>query len=91
MLGNWELIEETYITSTKHMFREIRQENETIYRYFYETKKNFVQFLKRPDLKQTLVTDWQKSYNEFPEDIRNDDEAKCELHQRVDVRCLFEY
>jgi len=69
------------------VFRAIRLENETIYRYFYETRKNFVHFLKRPDKKQYFVTDWQKSYNDFPEDMRNDDDAKCELHQRVDDLC----
>ena len=29
-----------------------------------------------------------QDFNNFPEDMRNDDEAKAELHQRVDVRNL---
>ncbi|XP_057298976.1 sperm flagellar protein 2-like isoform X2 [Hydractinia symbiolongicarpus] len=87
LLNNWDIVEETYIASCKHTFRKIRHENEAIYRYFYTTRKNFVEFLQRPDEKQIYVSQWQKEYNDFPHDMRSDENAKAELHQRVDDLC----
>lgn len=41
-------------------------------------------YLRRPDNKQVYISQWQKEYNEIPDDMREDEETKAELHQRVD-------
>ncbi|XP_066936728.1 sperm flagellar protein 2-like isoform X2 [Clytia hemisphaerica] len=87
LLSNWENIEDIYIKSCKHIFRSIRHENENVLQYFYRTRKSYIEFLQRPDAKQIFVSEWQKDYNAFPEDIRGDEEVKAELHQRVEDLC----
>ena len=41
LANRWENLEETYIDTSKNVFREIRQERELIYRYFYGTRYNY--------------------------------------------------
>ncbi|KAK7503972.1 hypothetical protein BaRGS_00004704, partial [Batillaria attramentaria] len=47
-------------------------------------QKDFLAYLRRPDHKQEFVTQWQKDYNMVPDDMREDEETRAELHQRVD-------
>ncbi len=49
-------------------------------------RENFRQHLQKPDLKQEFVSAWQRDYNSVPDNIREDEETKGELHQRLDVR-----
>lgn len=84
LADHWEHIENTYIKNGKFVFRKIRDERENIYRYFYQIRKDFLAYLQRPDHKQEFVSQFQKEYNETPDDMRDDDETKMELHQRVD-------
>ncbi|KAL5265353.1 hypothetical protein ACHWQZ_G006182 [Mnemiopsis leidyi] len=84
LFPQWELVEDSYLKLCKHTFKKIREERETIIRYFYSTKKNFLVFLQRPDNKQTFVTSWVKNYNSVAEDMREDVEMKAELHQTVE-------
>ncbi|XP_069125844.1 sperm flagellar protein 2-like isoform X2 [Argopecten irradians] len=80
----WESTEQTYVKNSKHVFRKEREERENIYRYFYQIRKDFLSYLRRPDNKQVYEAQWQKDYNEVPDDMRDDEETKMELHQRVD-------
>nr|XP_022317151.1 sperm flagellar protein 2-like isoform X9 [Crassostrea virginica] len=80
----WENVEQTYVGNSKHVFRKLRDERENIYRYFFQIKKDYLSYLRRPDNKQVYVNQWQKEYNEVPDDMRDDEETKAELHQRVD-------
>ncbi|XP_072172673.1 sperm flagellar protein 2-like [Diadema setosum] len=80
---HWDNTEATYLGSSKHVFRNIRHEREDIYHYFYRIRRNFESYLRRPDGKQEFVSMWQQEYNEIAEDMRDDDETKAELHQRV--------
>lgn len=50
---------------------------------FREEYKNY---LRRPDQKQQLVSQWQKDFNSIFDDMREDGETKAELHLRLDVR-----
>jgi len=84
LFPQWELVQDSYLKLCKHTFKKIREERETIIRYFYSTKKNFLVFLQRPDNKQTFVTSWVKNYNSVAEDMREDVEMKAELHQTVE-------
>lgn len=49
------------------------------------SREEFKQFLERPDLKQELVSQWQKDYNSIPDDLRKNEETKAELNHRLDV------
>nr|CAB3266528.1 sperm flagellar protein 2-like [Phallusia mammillata] len=80
----WENAEFQYLKNTKFIFRAIRNEREDIIRYMYEVRKDFREHLRRPDHKQAFVTPWQQDYNEIPDDLRDDEETKAELHQRLD-------
>ncbi|XP_053393746.1 sperm flagellar protein 2-like isoform X2 [Mercenaria mercenaria] len=84
LADHWEHVENMYIKNGKFVFRKIRDERENIYRYFYQIRKDFLAYLRRPDHKQEFVSQFQKEYNEIPDDMRDDDETKMELHQRVD-------
>lgn len=52
---HWDVIENTYINSSKFVFRRIRNEREQIIRYFFSIKSNFKEYLRRPDTKQIEV------------------------------------
>ncbi|XP_038067047.1 sperm flagellar protein 2-like isoform X1 [Patiria miniata] len=80
---HWENTEATYVASAKHVFHNIRDERENIYHYFYKVRRDFEDYLRRPDGKQEFLAAWQQEYNEIAEDMRDDDETKSELHQRV--------
>ncbi|XP_022100241.1 sperm flagellar protein 2-like isoform X2 [Acanthaster planci] len=80
---HWENTEATYVASSKHVFHNIRDERENIYHYFYKVRRDFEEYLRRPDSKQEFLAAWQQEYNEIAEDMRDDDETKSELHQRV--------
>jgi len=34
----WEDIEKVYVTNSKYVFRKVRDERESIYRYFYQIR-----------------------------------------------------
>ena len=55
LCDHWDVIENTYIDSSKFVFRKIRNEREQIIRYFFSIKSNFKEYLKRPDTKQIEV------------------------------------
>lgn len=51
-------------------------------------REEYKHYLRRPDLKQELVSQWQKDFNSIPDDMREDEETKAELHLRLDVRTI---
>jgi len=53
---------------------------------FWFHRERYKHFLQRPDLKQELVSKWQKDFNNIPDDMREDEDTKAELHLRLDVR-----
>ena len=46
----------------------------------------FLEYLKRPDHKQELLSQWQRDFNSLPLHLRREDAMKAELHCTVDVR-----
>ncbi|XP_071117594.1 sperm flagellar protein 2-like [Haliotis cracherodii] len=84
LASHWETVEKSYVLNSKHVFRNIRDERERIYRYFYQIRKDYMAYLRRPDHKQEFISQWQKEYNEVPDDMREDEETRAELHQTVD-------
>ena len=60
LCDHWDVIEGTYVNGSKHVFRKIRGEREQIIRYFFNSKTNFKQYLRRPDTKQLDVDSFIK-------------------------------
>ncbi|NXJ83669.1 SPEF2 protein, partial [Trogon melanurus] len=86
----WEMIESTYMNSTKTILRCLRDEQHSMIYYLADIRKKFQDYLKCPDLKQEFVSQWQSDFNSMADDLRADEETKAELHQRVtDLRDLL--
>ncbi|KAH6574351.1 hypothetical protein BASA62_002468 [Batrachochytrium salamandrivorans] len=84
MMDQWATLESTYTYTLKFAFRSLRQEHDSILRYFFDIRTLFKKFLERPDLKQDLLDTSQVEYNSIEDDLRSDPETKAELHQRVE-------
>ncbi|RXN37637.1 sperm flagellar 2 [Labeo rohita] len=80
----WENICNSYVINVKTVMQNLRGERELIIHHLYNIRENFRQFLQKPDLKQEFVSTWQRDYNSVPDSIREDEETKGELHQRLD-------
>uniref|UniRef100_A0A674CNV3 Sperm flagellar 2 n=1 Tax=Salmo trutta TaxID=8032 RepID=A0A674CNV3_SALTR len=76
----WENVCNSYVTNVKAVMQNLRRERILIIHHLEE----FKQYLQRPDLKQEFVSQWQQNYNSIPKDMRDDEETKAELHQRLD-------
>ncbi|KAG9354954.1 hypothetical protein JZ751_001667, partial [Albula glossodonta] len=88
----WENVCSSYVANIKTVMQNLRSERDLIITHLYNIREDFKQYLKRPDHKQEFVSQWQDDYNTIPEDMRNDDETKAELHQRLDDlrECLWD-
>ncbi|CAF2636731.1 unnamed protein product [Rotaria sp. Silwood2] len=80
----YDAVESNYIDACKIVFRNIRFERSHLVDHFYNAKVNFKIFLDRPDAKQEYVDIFVKEFNALPDDARDDEEFKQELHQRVE-------
>ncbi|KAK7163991.1 hypothetical protein R3I94_002650 [Phoxinus phoxinus] len=80
----WETVCISYVTNVKTVMQNLRGERELIIHNLYNIRENFRQYLQKPDLKQEFVCAWQRDYNSVPNNIREDEETKGELHQRLD-------
>ncbi|XP_032848159.2 sperm flagellar protein 2 isoform X3 [Tyto alba] len=86
----WEMVENAYMNTIKTILRCLRDEQHTVIDYLADIRKKFQGYLKRPDLKQEFVSQWQSDFNSIADDLREDEETKAELHQRVtDLRDLL--
>ncbi|XP_057687552.1 sperm flagellar protein 2 isoform X2 [Corythoichthys intestinalis] len=80
----WEAICDCYVSSVKSVMQELRLERTVIDQQLYDIREEFKHYLARPDLKQELVSQWQKDYNSIPDDLRKNEETKAELNHRLD-------
>ncbi|KAK9975283.1 hypothetical protein ABG768_023336 [Culter alburnus] len=80
----WENVCNSYVTNVKTVMQNLRGERELIIHHLYNIRENFRQYLQKPDLKQEFVSVWQRDYNSVPDNVREDEETKGELHQRLD-------
>lgn len=62
LCDHWDVVEIGFINGVKFVFRKIRKEREQIIRYLFEIKKNFFEFLTRPDTKQIETENFVKVY-----------------------------
>ncbi|NWX45935.1 SPEF2 protein, partial [Steatornis caripensis] len=79
----WEMIQNTYVNTIKTILRCLRDEQHSVIYYLADIRKNFQDYLGHPDLKQEFVSQWQSDFNSIADDLREDEETKAELHQRV--------
>ncbi|NXY42038.1 SPEF2 protein, partial [Ceuthmochares aereus] len=79
----WEMVENAYVNTIKTILRCLRDEQHSIISYLADIRKKFQDYLKCPDLKQEFVSQWQTDFNSIADDLREDEETKEELHQRV--------
>ncbi|XP_069737279.1 sperm flagellar protein 2 [Phaenicophaeus curvirostris] len=79
----WEIVENAYVNTIKTVLRCLRDEQHSIISYLADIRKKFQVYLKCPDLKQEFVSQWQTDFNSIADDLREDEETKEELHQRV--------
>ncbi|XP_056369286.1 sperm flagellar protein 2 [Oenanthe melanoleuca] len=86
----WEMVESTYMNTIKTVLRCLRDEQYSIIHYTADIRKKFKDYLKRPHHKQEFVSQWQIDFNSIADALRDDEETKAELHQRVtDLRDLL--
>ncbi|XP_046988570.1 sperm flagellar protein 2-like [Schistocerca americana] len=88
----WEKTEWMYTRALKEIFFSKRIHYSHIVPYVNYVTELLQKYIRRPDLKQDAVHEFQTRYNEMDEDLRQDDEIKSELHCRVtELRhCLWE-
>ena len=78
---------ENYIVECKDIFKFLRWQRDHISRNYDIILQKFINFLKRPSMKQTLLLDFQYRYNHFVDtypDLVDDKHVKEEHHQQVD-------
>ncbi|KAM6229608.1 sperm flagellar protein 2 [Porphyrio hochstetteri] len=86
----WEMVENAYVTTIKMILRCLRDEEHAMIYYLADVRSKFRDYLKHPDHKQEFVSQWQSDFNSIADDLREDEETKAELHQRVtDLRDLL--
>uniref|UniRef100_A0A3Q2UNH7 Sperm flagellar 2 n=1 Tax=Fundulus heteroclitus TaxID=8078 RepID=A0A3Q2UNH7_FUNHE len=76
LCSHWDNACQSYVNNIKQIMQQLR------------LQERYSHYLGSPDLKQELVSQWQKDFNSVPDDMRKDEETKAELHLRMDVRVL---
>jgi len=84
LYGQWALVEECYLKGLKSSFFNLREERRTALGHFAEVKQNFLEYLRRPDAKQQMLTTFQVEYNAVDLDMRRLPEAKGEMLLRAE-------
>ena len=51
----------------------------------HSDRGEFAEYLRRPDHKQELLSQWQNDFNTLPVHVRREAAMKAELHCKVDV------
>ncbi|PWA19679.1 hypothetical protein CCH79_00007062, partial [Gambusia affinis] len=84
LCSHWKDVCQSYVNSMKHVMQQLRLQLTLIDRHLFNIRERYNHFLSCPDLKQELVSQWQKVFNSVPDDMREDEETKAELHLRLD-------
>jgi hypothetical protein len=84
----WEQMISSYMKDGMLTLNQIKKQNESITDNLNFCQTEFIQFLERTDKKQESITDFVKNFNQFSNefpDLRQDDQTKEELMQRVET------
>ncbi|CAG5924374.1 unnamed protein product [Menidia menidia] len=83
----WDTMCDSYTNDVKNVMQQMRLQQEVIDHQLFNIREGYKHFIGRPDLKQELVSEWQKDFNNIPDDMREDEDTKAELHLRLDELC----
>ncbi|KAI3372718.1 hypothetical protein L3Q82_023179 [Scortum barcoo] len=84
---HWDTMCDSYVNNIKTVMQQLRSQSTVINHHLYNIREEYKHYLGRPDLKQELVSEWQKDFNSIPDDMRKDEDSKEELHLRLDELC----
>ncbi|XP_008292289.1 sperm flagellar protein 2 [Stegastes partitus] len=79
----WDELCNSYVNSAKKVMQQLRSQRTDLNHHLYNVREGYKHYLRRPDLKQELVSQWQKDFNSVPDDMRKED-TNAELHLRLD-------
>ena len=85
LYNSWKSNEKEYARNMIYVFKSISKQNNNIETGLDEIKRNFKDFLNRPDIKQDKLDHFIESFNKFTEEfpeLRPDDQTKEELNNR---------
>uniref|UniRef100_A0A672J1U1 Sperm flagellar 2 n=1 Tax=Salarias fasciatus TaxID=181472 RepID=A0A672J1U1_SALFA len=80
----WDAVCESYVNNVKRVMEQLRSQQTLINNHLFNFRGGYKHYLDRPDLKQEIVSHWQKDFNSFQDDLRQDEDTKAELHLRLD-------
>ncbi|XP_040898495.1 sperm flagellar protein 2 [Toxotes jaculatrix] len=81
---HWDTVCDSYVNNIKTVMQQLRSQSTIITHHLFNIREEFKHYLVRPDSKQELVSQWQKNFNSIPDDMREDEDTKAELHLRLD-------
>nr|XP_040051942.1 sperm flagellar protein 2 isoform X2 [Gasterosteus aculeatus aculeatus] len=84
---HWDTVCDSYVNNVKAVMHQLRSQRSVIDLHLFNIREEYKQYMGRPDLKQELVSHWQKDFNSIPDDMRQDEDTKAELHHRLDELC----
>lgn len=80
----WENLELIYLEDLEQLFCVKRTHRNTIAPYAAYVKQHMKEYYELPDTRQAILQNFQIMYNEIPDDVRDDENVRGELHCRVD-------
>lgn len=83
LASTWQKAEDVYIRDFKEMFFTKRTYDNQIIPYVQQIETHMQEYIERPDKKQDHIHEFQKIYNDLDQDLREDDEFKADLHNRL--------
>jgi hypothetical protein len=84
LLDKWQKLENHFVGAAKQGFYVIRAERRNTVEHFAQLRKDFLEYLNRPDTFQEKVDVLVKACNDIDPDMRDDLETKQEIHQRAE-------
>uniref|UniRef100_A0A3Q2UNN6 Sperm flagellar 2 n=1 Tax=Fundulus heteroclitus TaxID=8078 RepID=A0A3Q2UNN6_FUNHE len=84
LCSHWDNACQSYVNNIKQIMQQLRLQLTFVDRHLFNVRERYSHYLGSPDLKQELVSQWQKDFNSVPDDMRKDEETKAELHLRMD-------
>ncbi|XP_047447373.1 sperm flagellar protein 2 [Mugil cephalus] len=84
LCSHWDTVCDSYVSNVKTVMQQLRSQRTLIFQYLFNIREGYKHYLGRPDLKQEFVSRWQKDFNSIPDDMREDEDTKAELHLRLD-------
>lgn len=79
----WENAEEVYLVDMEQTFFMKRLMLNNVMPFVDAVKQHMVDYMNKPDEKQKYLREFQKNYNEFEDDLRNDPDFKAEMQCRI--------